>query len=96
MTHRGGAGGGPMRQKEIELRSVAERMTPHEEFMTEAPRALGGGGVLSLDLTRPVSTLTDTRPSCFEVEKHALRLGASAHYLPTNHPGPSPLRPGFP
>jgi hypothetical protein len=39
------------------------------------------------------STLTDTRPPCFEVEKHALRLGASAHYLPTNR-GPSPLRPG--
>jgi hypothetical protein len=36
------------------------------------------------------STLTDTRPPCFEVEKHALRLGASAHYLPTNL-GPSPL-----
>jgi hypothetical protein len=39
------------------------------------------------------STLTDTRPPCFEVEKHALRLGASAHYLPTNL-GPSPLRTG--
>ena len=50
------------------------------------PRGLGW------DLTR-LSTLPDTRPSCFEVEKHALRLGASAHYLPTNL-GPSPLRPG--
>jgi len=36
------------------------------------PRGLGR------DLT---STLTDIRPPCFEVEKHALRLGASAHYL---------------
>jgi hypothetical protein len=44
------------------------------------------------DGTRP-STLTDTRPPCFEVEKHALRLGASAHYLPTTL-GPSPLRTG--
>jgi hypothetical protein len=25
------------------------------------------------------STITDTRPPRFEVEKHALRLGASAH-----------------
>ena len=40
------------------------------------PRVVWGG-------TSP-STLTDTRPPCFEVEKHALRLGASAHYLPTN------------
>jgi hypothetical protein len=31
--------------------------------------------------------------TCFEVEKHALRLGASSHYLPT-HLGPSPLRTG--
>ena len=31
----------------------------------------------------------------FRVEKHALRLGASAHYLPTNV-GPSPRRPGSP
>jgi hypothetical protein len=52
---------------------------------------------LGRDLTRPstlAGTLTDTRPprpTCFEVEKHALRLGASAHYLPTNL-GPSPLR----
>jgi hypothetical protein len=38
---------------------------------------------LGWDLTRP-STLTDTRPPCFEVEKHALRLEVSAHYLPTN------------
>ena len=41
------------------------------------------------------STLIDTRPMCFEVEKQALRLGASAHYIPTNL-GPSPLRTGFP
>jgi len=40
------------------------------------PRGWGG-------TSRP-STLTDTRPPCFEVEKHALRLGASAHYHPTN------------
>ena len=40
------------------------------------------------------STLTDTRPPCFEVEKHALRLGASAHYLRTNW-GPPP-RTGLP
>jgi len=32
---------------------------------------------LGRDFTRP-STLTDTRPPYFEVEKHALRLGASA------------------
>jgi hypothetical protein len=44
---------------------------------------------------RATSTLTDTRPPCFEVEKDALRLGASVHYLPTNL-GPSPLRTGSP
>jgi hypothetical protein len=47
---------------------------------------------LERDLTRP-STLTDTRPPCFKVEKHALRLGVSAHYPLTNL-GPSPLRRG--
>ena len=49
------------------------------------PRGWGG-----TSLTRR-STLTDTRPPCFEVKKHALRLEASALYLPTNL-GPSPLR----
>ena len=34
---------------------------------------------------------TRTRPPCFEVEKYALRLRSSAHYLPTNL-GPPPLR----
>jgi hypothetical protein len=41
--------------------------------------------------TRPC-TLPNTRPPCFEVEKHALRLGASSSYLPTNLPPPPPLR----
>jgi hypothetical protein len=50
------------------------------------PRSWGGTS------PRP-STLADTRTPCFEVEKHALRLGARAHYLPTNL-GPSPLRTG--
>jgi len=52
----------------------------------ERSTSLGAG------LHRP-STLTDTRPPCFEVEKRALGLGASAHYPPTNL-GPSPLRTG--
>jgi hypothetical protein len=47
---------------------------------------------LGRGLTRQ-STLADTRPPCFEVEKHALRLGESAHYLPT-HLGPSLHRTG--
>jgi len=53
---------------------------------THRPPVVWGG-------TSP-STLTDTRLLCFEVEKHALRLGASAHYLPTNW-GPPP-RTGLP
>ena len=41
-----------------------------------------------------LSLSLDSRPPVFEVEKHALRLGASAHYLPTNC-GPPP-RTGLP
>jgi hypothetical protein len=52
-------------------------------------RHLGRG--LGRNITRP-STLTDTRPPCFEVEKHALRLGASAHYLPKNWDPPPRTR----
>ena len=37
------------------------------------------------------STLTDIRPPCFKVEKHALRLGASAHTTFRQTWGPPPL-----
>jgi hypothetical protein len=47
------------------------------------------------DLTS-LSTLTDTRPPCFEVEKHALKLGASAHYQASDEPGALPHENGFP
>ena len=53
---------------------------------------------LGRDLTRP-STHTDTRPPCFEVEKHALRLKASrklVRALPSDTPGALPPENGFP
>jgi len=45
-------------------------------------------------MPRAGASPADTRPPCFEVEKHALRLRASTHYLPTNLV-PSHLRTGF-
>ena len=44
---------------------------------TESPPWFGAGP------HHTPSTLTDNRLPCLELEKHALRLGASAHYLPT-------------
>ena len=67
--------------------SDLEKESQVRHLGTESPPWFGAGP------HRP-STLTDTRPPCFEVEKHALRLGASAHYLPTNW-GPPP-RTGLP
>ena len=73
-----------------QLREMALKRSLRCGTRAQSPHRSWGGNLLS----RP-STLTDTRPPCFEVEKHALRLGASAHYLPTNL-GPFPLRTGFP
>ena len=66
----------------------SEKESPVRHLGTESTPWLGR------NLTRP-NILTDTTPPCFEVEKHALNLGASAHYLPTNL-GPYPTRTGSP
>jgi hypothetical protein len=50
--------------------------------------------ISSRDLTRP-NTLTDTRPRCFEVEKHALRQSCK-RALPSDKSGALPPENGFP